>query len=165
MTKTNKYFIMRNITIFLILGFLIVLPSCKYFKGGLFGKKSKALAIMKAREDSTRVADSIQKVQLRLQEIEQAKLDSARIAGEDMNGSESKYKYNIIVGSFITPEYAKGLKEFYRNKGYDPKIIKMDGSQFELVSAEGYDSFVKAFSRLKQFQDTILLDSWLYIKK
>ena len=37
-------------------------------------------------------------------------------------------KYNIIVGSFITPEYAKGLAEDYRKQGYDSKIIK-DGRQ------------------------------------
>jgi hypothetical protein len=78
---------------------------------------------------------------------------------------ESKFKYNIIVGSFITPEYAKGLTEEYRKQGYDPKILKMDGSQFELVAIEAYDSFTKAVSRLEKFKDTVQLESWLYIKK
>jgi hypothetical protein len=156
---------MRLLTIFFIIGFLFVLPSCKYFKGGLFRKKADAMLIMKAREDSTRVADSIEKVQLLLQEMEQAKADSVKQTGKELNSSESINKFNIIVGSFLTPEYAKALKEVYRSKGYDPKIITMDGSNFELVSAESYDSFDKAFSRLKQFQDTILPESWLYIKK
>ena len=41
--------------------------------------------------------------------IENAKLDSIRKADEERLAMESKYKYNIIVGSFITPEYAKEL--------------------------------------------------------
>jgi hypothetical protein len=156
---------MRHLAILLLLCFLVVLPSCKYFKGGLFGKKSRAMAIMKAREDSTRVADSIQQIQFRLQEIEQAKLDSVRRVEEARLAMESKQKYNIIVGSFVTPDYAKGLTEVYRKQGYDPKIIRMEGSRFELVAVEGYNSFNKAASRLLQFQDTIQSESWLYVKK
>ena len=29
------------------------------------------------------------------------------------------------------------MQKIYRKQGYDPKIIKMEGSRFELVSAEG----------------------------
>ena len=78
---------------------------------------------------------------------------------------ESKKTFNIIVGSFITPEYAKVYAEGYRKQGYDPKIIMKEGSKFELVSIEAYDSFRKAFSRLKQFQDKIQIESWLFINK
>jgi hypothetical protein len=41
----------------------------------------------------------------------------------------------------------------------------MKDSRFELVSAEAHDSFRKAVARLKEFQDTIELDSWMYIIK
>ena len=78
---------------------------------------------------------------------------------------ESDHKYNIIVGSFITPEYAKGYAEEYRKQGYDPKIIKSLNSRFEFVSAEGHDSFGKAALRLRQFQDTVQIEAWLYVKK
>jgi|BarGraIncu01122A_1022018.scaffolds.fasta_scaffold72828_1 hypothetical protein len=160
-----KFLIMRRLSIIILLGLLIILPSCKYFKGGLFGKKARTMAIMKAREDSVRVADSLQKVKEQFLRVEQIKVDSLRRVEEERLALESKYKYNIIVGSFITPEYAKGLSEEYRKQGYDPKIIKMEGSRFELVSIEAYDSFRKAVSRLEQFQDTVQLESWLYIKK
>ena len=79
--------------------------------------------------------------------------------------SNRKHKYNIIVGSFITSEYAKMLSEEYRKQGYDPQIIQMQGSRFELVSIEGHDSFRNAVARLSQFRDTVQLESWLYVKK
>ena len=157
---------MRHLSVILLIGLLIILPSCKYFKaGGLFGKKARIMAIMKAQEDSIRAADSMQKVKDHLMEIENAKLDSVRKADEERLAFESKHKYNIIVGSFITPEYAKGLCDGYRKQGYDPKILKMERGRFELVSIEAHDSFRKAFSRLKQFQDTVQFESWMYIKK
>lgn len=157
---------MRHLSVILLIGLLIVFPSCKYFKGGgLFGNKAKTMAIMKAKEDSIRVANSIQKVKDNLMEIENAKLDSVRKVDEERLAFESKHKYNIIVGSFITPDYAKGLSEGYRKQGYNPKILKMAQSRFELVSIEAHESFKKAFSRLKQFQDTVQIESWMYIHK
>jgi cell division protein FtsN len=166
LTENPKYFIMRHLSVILLIGLLIILPSCKYFKGGgLFGKKARTMAILKAQEDSIRIADSLQKVKDHLMVIENAKLDSARKADEVRLTMESRYKYNIIVGSFITPEYAEGLKEVYRKNGYDPKIIKMEGGKFELVSVEAFDNFRKALSQLKQIQDTVQLEAWMYIKK
>ena len=157
---------MRHLSEIVLIGLLIVLPSCKYFKGGgLFGKKDKKLAILLAQQDSIRTADSIKKVQVRLKAIENAKLDSVRKADEGRLAGEAKYKYNIIVGSFITPEYAKGFAEVYRKQGYDPKILKIVGSRFELVSVEAHDSFKKAVSRLKEFQNTVQFEVWLYTKK
>ena len=58
-------------------------PSCKFFKDkGLFGKKAKTLAVLLAQQDSIRVADSIRKVQDQILAIENAKLDSVRLAEE-----------------------------------------------------------------------------------
>jgi len=161
-----NYFIMRRLSAIVLIVLLVVLPSCKFFKGrGLFGRKANTMAVLLAQQDSIRVADSIRKVQDRLMAIENTKLDSAMKADDDRMSLESKYKYNIIVGSFITPEYAKGLAEVYRKNGYDTRILKMEGSRFELVSAEAHESFRKAVARLKEFQDTTELDAWMYIKK
>ena len=157
---------MRHLSAIVLIGLLIVLPSCKYFKGGgLFGGKDKTLALLLAQQDSIRTADSIKKVQVRLKAIENAKPDTVRKADEWRLAGEAKYKYNIILGSFITPEYAKGFAEVYRKHGYDPKILKIVGSRFELVSVEAHDSFKKAVSRLKEFQDSVQNGAWLYTKK
>jgi hypothetical protein len=157
---------MRHLSAIVLIVLLVILPSCKFFKGkGLFGRKADTMVVWQARQDSTRVADSIRKVQDRLMSIENAKLDSARKANDERLAWESKHKYNIIVGSFITPEYAKGFAEIYRKKGYDTKILKMEGGRFELVCAETHESLSKAVVRLKEFQYSIQGDAWIYIKK
>ena len=149
----------------IILVLLLALPSCKYFKGKkLFGgKKDKVMAEWLIKQDSVRVADSIKKVQDHLLAVENARLDSIRMAEEAERALASQY--NIIVGGFVTPAYAQDWVNEYRNRGYDPKIIKLEGTSFELVSAESHKSFNKAVSRLAQFQDTVQIDAWLYVKR
>jgi len=120
------------------------------------------MTIMKAQADSIRVADSLRKIQ---DQIMNGRLDSARKADAERLALEAAHKYNIIVGSFLTPEYAKGFSEEYRKKGYDSQILKKEGSKFEFVSVEAFDSFKKAFARLKQYQDTVQFEAWLYVKK
>jgi hypothetical protein len=157
---------MRTLSAIILIVFLGILPSCKYFKGGgLFGRKAREASALQAMKDSLRVADSIRVIQEQLLALENEKLDSARKADTDRLLSENQYKYNIIVGSFITPEYAKGYADVYRKQGYDSRILKIDGNRFELVSAEGHAGFNTAFTRLKEFQDTVEINAWLYIKK
>ena len=155
---------MRHLSAIVLIVLLIILPSCKFFKGGrLFGRKQKALAELLVQQDSIRVADSIRKVQDQLLALEIARIDSVKKSEEMRLAMGSKY--NIIVGSFITPEYAKGFAEEYRKLGYDAQILKMEGTSFELVAAEGHKSFNTAVTRLNAFQDTVTIDAWMYIKK
>ena len=157
---------MRHLSAIILIFLLAVTPSCNFLKNkGLFGKKAKTLAALLAQQDSVRVADSIRKVQEQFLAIETAKLDSVRLEEEARQAAAKSSKYNIIVGSFITPEYAKEHAETYRQQGYDSKVFRMDGSNFELVSAESHQNLRKAISRLQQFQDTIEIDAWLYIRE
>ena len=157
---------MRHLSAIVLIVLLVALPSCKFFKGrGLFGRKADTLAVWQAKQDSTRVADSIKKVRDRLMAIENAKLDSAKRAEEARLALESGSKYNIIVGSFITPEYAQGLSQVYRQRGYDTQILRMEGSRFELVAAESHENLRQAITRLKEFQDTVEIDAWIFIKE
>jgi hypothetical protein len=155
---------MRHFASILLILLLALMPSCKNFRiKNLFHKKADKLLVLKAQQDSIRVADSLRKAQERLLAIETARIDSVRLAEEARLALASKY--NIIVGSFITPEYTKAWVEEYRSRGYDPKIIKMENSSFELVSAETHESLREAISRLNQFQDTVQVDAWIYIKR
>jgi hypothetical protein len=157
---------MRYLSAILLILLLAVAPSCDFFKKrGLFGKKAESLAALLAQQDSLMAADSIRKVQEQLLAIENAKFDSIRLAEEARKAVAQTSKYNIIVGSFITPEYARDHAETYRQQGYDPKIFKMEGTDFELVSAESHQSIRNATSRLLQFQDTVQIDAWLYIRE
>ena len=157
---------MRQLTIFFLIIMIVVLPSCKFLREkGLIGRKADTMAVWQARHDSIRVADSIRKVQNRLRAIENAKLDSINKIDKERTEWESKYKYNIICGSFITPEYARKYSASLSQKGYKTRIMKLEGTKFEMVSAEAFDNFRNAAKRLKQFQDTVSTDAWIYIYK
>ena len=157
---------MRQFSIVLITLLLILSPSCKNIRErGLFGKKAKTLEMLRAQQDSIRVADSLKRAENRLRAIEEARLDSLIQAEQERAAKEARNKYNIIVGSFLTPEFARLWAEEYRKQGYDTRIVRMDGSQFDLVVAESYDRFSKAMERLDAFQDTVDIDAWLYIFK
>jgi hypothetical protein len=157
---------MRHLSAVLLMLLLAVAPSCNFFRNkGLFGKKSRTLEELRAQQDSIRVTDSIRKVQEKLKAIKNAKLDSIRLNEVASQAAARMGKYNIIVGSFITPEYAKSHAETYRQQGYDAKILEIEGSHFELVSAESHERLMKAISRLRQFQDTVEIDAWIYIRK
>jgi hypothetical protein len=155
---------MKHLIVFLVIMTLVLTPSCKWLKEkGLFGRKADTMAVWKIKQENLRVADSIRKVQQRLLAAEQARLDSMNAADLQRSEWESKYRYNIIIGSFITPEYARSYSAEFASRGYQTRIIKLEGTQFEMVSAEAHQDFRKAVERLKQFQDTVAYDSWMYI--
>ena len=157
---------MRQLIAFLVIVLLVTTPSCKWLrKKGFIGKKAKTEAAMKLQYDSIRVADSIKKAQERLLALELARLDSIRNAEQANMEWGNNNRYNIIIGSFITPEYARTYSAEFASKGYKTRIIKLEGTQFEMVSAEGHERFSTAVARLKQFQDTVAYDAWLYIIK
>jgi hypothetical protein len=157
---------MRQLTAFVLIMLIVLFPSCKWLREkGFLGRRADTMVIWQAKQDSIRVADSVRKVQDRLLAIQIAKLDSIKKADKERKDWESKYKYNIIIGSFITPAYAKNYSAEFAKKGYKTRILELEGTKFELVSAEAHDNFRKAVERLKQFQDTVTFDAWMYIKK
>ncbi len=157
---------MRHLAAILLTLLISVAPSCNYFKNhGIFGKKARALAALHAQQDSIRVADSIKQVQKHLLDLENIRLDSIKAAEETRVAFEKQNRYNIIVGSFITPEYARSYSDTFRLKGYNPSILKLEGTGFELVSAESHENFNEAVSRLRQFQDTVAFDAWMFIRQ
>ncbi len=152
---------MRHLSafVFVLIMVLVISPSCKK-RGGLFGrKKADTTGVWLARQDSIRVADSIRKAQEALLAIENARQDSIRLAEE----AKLAFKYHIIVGSFVTPEYARNFADEYRSKGYNVRLLQMKGSRFELVSAEAFDQFRPAVNKLADYQANIMPDAWLYI--
>jgi hypothetical protein len=154
---------MRILSAVIMVIFLATLPSCKFLRTKVFGKKARAQAEWQARQDSIRVADSIKQAHEKLLALEQARQDSLRLAEEERLANETKY--NIIVGSFITPEFAKAYADEYTRMGYNVRIMKDEKSRFEFVAAEGHKSLGTAIKRLAQFQDTVQVESWLYIKQ
>lgn len=144
--------------------FLVTMPSCKFIREHkLFKKKDDILDIWKAKQDSMKVADSLIKVRDELMAIEKARLDSVLHADEERRALEGKY--NIILGSFITPGYAENFSEVCKKQGYNTQIIKMTHSRFELVSVESHKSLKEASVQLRKLQETARIEAWIYIKE
>jgi hypothetical protein len=157
---------MKQLSVIFIIVLLIMSPSCKKIKErGLFGKKGRTLEMLKAQQDSIRVADSLKRIENRLRAAEEARLDSIRLAEEEKQAYEARNKYNIIVGAFTVPDNAKNWADHYRLMGYDTRVIREEGGKFDLVAAESWERFTKAVQRLERFKDTVDIDTWLYIKK
>jgi hypothetical protein len=152
---------MKYLAFILILVLMASMPSCKFLRDKkIIGKKKAELEALQQQQKMIRVADSLKAVEERLQALEQARLDSARIAEEERLAMMTRY--NIVVGAFITPEYARDWVEEYRNRGYEPSVIPLPGTSFELVVAEAHESSAKAYRRLTQFLDTVQIDAWVY---
>lgn len=161
--KLNEYTMRKVIPIFLALTLLA--GSCKFIEEkGWFGKsKVDTMAVYLAKQDSIKKAASVEKEIEKMKAVEQARLDSIQAAEQDRLEWEARFKYHIIVGSFLTPEYADDYRDYYQSMGYDATIIDGPANRFRLVSAEVHDELGKAASRLHRYQDTVNFESWLYI--
>ena len=156
---------MRSLAALLVI-LLLSLSSCKFFREkGWFGKnKADTLVAWQARQDSIRVADSVKAEIAYMKQVEQARLDSLKMVEEEKMEWENRFRYHIIVGSFLTPEYAQEHMALYRSMGYDARIIPDSRERFNLVSAEVHESLSKAFERLARFQDTVEFEAWIFVK-
>ena len=155
---------MKQTVLFLLVLSIVLLPSCKFLRQkGLIGRKHAAAVILKAKQDSIRVADSLKNVKARLDALETARQDSIRQAEQARADYEAKFKFNIIVGSFITPDYARKFRENFEKKGFNAKIMKLEGTQFEMVSAESHQSLRDAANRLAVFRDSLSTEAWIYV--
>jgi hypothetical protein len=157
---------MRVLTSIVIVFLLLFISSCNNSrKGGLAGRKGKTLEMLRAEQDSLRVADSLRRIERRIQALEEARQDSIRMAAQENPAGRTGSKYNIIVGSFLTPDNALKRAEEYRNKGFDARVIVAEDNDYELVAAESYDQLAKAEERLSFIRNNIDKSAWLYVKK
>ena len=156
---------MRTLIVILFLA-AISTTSCKFIekKGWFGGKKADTLAVWQAKQDSIRVADSINAELVKMRAIEQARLDAIQAEEDARLEFEARFKYHIIVGSFLTPQYAEDHKVLYKSMGYDPTIIPDSRGRFNLVSAEVHESMSAAYRRLLNFQDTVDFEAWVFVR-
>ena len=147
----KKIVLLLSIVIFLF-------PACNKKK-----QNSEQEAYQRMR-DSTRIADSLKAAQAAelAYALEIARLDSIARATEELGIMEESFKYHIIVGSFMTPEFALAHTEYYISQGYDARIYPADNG-FELVSAMDLDNLPEAVLMLERFKDTVDFEAWIYI--
>ena len=163
----------KHFLISIILGtILLSLPSCWYFREkGLFGKKALREALIWARQDSIRVADSLNKIGITLEFANKIKQDSELMYDRDKIAASEvvpKSIYYLIIGSFINHENAKLAANHYRNQGYETNIISitnLNGKRVELVSVKTFKDEDEADRYLKEFKSNIDSKAWIYKKR
>ena len=152
--------------IFILFAISIAFSSCKFVKEkGWFGlKNADTMDAYLRKQESIHIADSISKVIAKQKAIEQARQDSINNAEQERLERLSRFKYHIVVGSFITPQYADEWSIYYNSIGYGTEILKAS-NEFNLVSARKYDNMKDALIDLGHFKDTVQIDAWVYINE
>jgi hypothetical protein len=155
---------MKKFITLVIIVMLVLLPSCKFIQThNPFNKKANAKELAIQRQiDSIRVTDSLRNEALVVKR--KAMEDSLALATREVKTStiEESLKYHIIIGSFITPEYATSYAEFYSRRGLPTEIIDKTNSRFKLVSASSFGTLNEASRAIKAIRDTVEAESWVY---
>jgi len=151
----------RNLLLFTAI-VSVLMPSCDFLEeNNPFTRKSREQALQMQIE-STRKADSLVNV---ITEAKRIAAQDSVAAIESLKAYEDSFKYYIIVGSFITPEYAQAHSDYYAGKGFETKIIDKSNSRFRLVSARSCSSMDEAWKELKGYRDTVEFGAWIYVKE
>jgi len=140
---------------------LIMATSCRYIEShNPFNKKKRERElVMERRMDSIRVADSVNRAGLA---VRQKAIEDSLAAAVAVKAKEEDLKYHIIIGSFITPEYADSYASYYSGKGLEAKIIDKANSRFRLVTASSFATLKEASDALGQVRETVEAGSWIY---
>jgi hypothetical protein len=161
--------IRRCLSVIILISMLLLLSSCGHFRiGGFFGKQSLKKALLWAKEDSTRIADSLKRIQVESKVVSEIRQDSStKPLKETISLKNPGKEYYIIVGSFSSSENAKVRARQYFSKGYKTEIIigkGNKGANVELVSVRSFENISEAKLFLKDFQRDIDPTAWLYSK-
>jgi len=140
---------------------LLMATSCRYIEShNPFNKKKRERElVMERRMDSIRVADSVNRTHLA---VRQKAVEDSLAAAAANRVNDAELKYHIIIGSFITPEYADAYASFYSGKGLEAKIIDKANSRFRLVTASSFASLSEASGALASVRETVEAGSWIY---
>ena len=162
-----RYKIRSCFSVIILISMLLLLSSCGHFRiGGFFSKRSLKNAILWAKQDSTRIADSLKRIQIKSEaDSEKEREPAAKSLKDNIPLINSGKGYYIIVGSFTSDENAKIRARQYFTKGYKPEIIDAtgrNGATVELVSVRSFKNISEAKSFLKEFQHDIEPTAWLY---
>ena len=167
---------------------LLTFPSCRYIKQRLgLGEYSLKAAIKWAKQDSTRVADSLKRVMADKKVSNRTLPDSMKrvisekkafertltdslmsIDDNNLTAGDPGPGYYIICGSFTNHDNAKLAAGKYNNEGFKTAIIiasASNGSRVELVSVKIFRDRGEAGVFLKEFQSKHDPDAWLYSGK
>jgi hypothetical protein len=168
------YYLKRCLLVIFIILLLLFFPTRRILRENgffVFGDRTLKEALMWAREDSIRVADSLKKIKIEstvLEEVQQAYLVKSDKEEHPVSEGDIRDTYNIIVGSFSNPENSRLAAGKFRSLGYKTNIISktnQNGIKTELVSVNTFISFDEAVRYLSEFKSKFNPSAWIYLNK
>ncbi len=156
--------IMRYYLIFILSLLLFSVSSCHYFREkGLFLSKEKALAIIKASQDTNIIKDTLKNPSDSMNFTNGNEKNSDQTTDVKKTPQNSRSEYCIIIGSFTSLNYAEELTRKYQKEGYEAKIIKLKNNSISfLVAVASYESYNKASEELPVIKTKVKEDAWIY---
>jgi cell division protein FtsN len=151
---------MKKATSIIMISILLMATSCEFVKThNPLTKKAREAEALKKQQEEFRIADSLRLVEEQASRDREAQAEQARIAEQD---ALAQSKYHIIVGSFLTPEYATTWLDHITQLGYTPRLIEMDGGRWKLVSVNSYQTLNEAWNALRDYQSNVQVDAWIF---
>jgi cell division protein FtsN len=156
---------MRYCLIFVLSLLLFSASSCHYLREkGLFLSQEKALAIIKASQDTNIIKDTLKKPldSLNIKKGKEKEIDQTTHVKNSPEDKRSEYC--IIIGSFTSLNNAEELSRKCQKQGYKAKIIKLKNNPGSyLVSVASYESYNKASEQLPDIKIKVKKDAWIYL--
>jgi len=152
---------MKKILLYIVISVLIV--GCKYFEEKrLFSKKVDTL-INYAEESSEPEEIDSSEILTGTYEIISEKDISADSLTSIYNSkySHSDYKYHLVVGCFLIPEYAERYADKLRAMGYNPEIVLRDDG-YHMVSARYFNELSASINELQTVKAELSSQAWIY---
>jgi hypothetical protein len=165
--NSYKNHIRGNLLLIELFLLILVLSSCTYLKQRLnLGEFSLKSAIIWAKQDSTRVADSLNRIIAEKEIFKQTLTDSIMsLEGKSVSGSGGRASYKIVIGSFASTENAEDVADRYRSMGYKTSMIpgsNRNGDKIVMVSINSFDNADEARNYLNEFRRKVNSNAWLY---
>mgnify|MGYP001404367795 CR=1 FL=1 len=159
---------MKRLITVLMAVMLLLTPSCKFMESiNPFGRKAREAEALQKQQEAFRVADSIKVAAEKVAQEKENQAELARQAAEEEArlAAESVSKYHIIVGSFLTPDYASSWLSHCRDMGYDARIIEWNDGRWKLVSAGSYETLRAAYNELPAVLNSFDMQAWVLAGK
>ncbi len=151
---------MKRLVTVLLLGIMLVTPSCDFVKkNNPFGRKAREAEALRQQQEAFRIADSIKVAEEEAARQLDLLTEQARVAEQEASRQSD---YHIIVGSFLTPEYAASWLDHMTQMGHSARIINMGGGRWQLVSVNSYPTLNDAWNALQKYQNDVNQDAWIY---
>ena len=168
-----RYHFKRVLPFIVTILLILVLPAYIFLKKNgfvFFEKKVRKEELLWTHQDSIRVADSLKKIKIESNVMENKQQDSLGMSDKDnpVFTGDTGDTYYIIAASFTNTENARLAAGKYRSIGYKASIItttNRNGIKTEYISIKTFNNLKEAEEYLKKFKEKSDPAAWIYTKK